>query len=338
MKNTLSQRIQNKNYFIIAEIGNNHGGSILKAKKLVIEAKKAGADAVKFQFIKAEKLVSSSEKKRIKQLKKICLSFKEFKILKNFCKKRNIEFFASVFDIDYINKFSKIQNIFKVASGDNDYFDLIKKISLKKKPTIISTGLINQSQLTHLKKEIKKNWKKKFIKDNVCLMHCVSSYPCSKNSLNLSFISKLKKDIFITGYSDHSIGIDACIYAYSLGANIIEKHFTLTEDKKKSFRDHKLSATPQELKSLIKKLDQINLMKGNGVKKIEKNEKQEIFKSRRSLHAKINIKKNQILTKKNTFFIRPGGDIPPSKNFFLGKRVNKNLKKNQQINLSYLSN
>ena len=338
MKNTLSQRIQNKNYFIIAEIGNNHGGSILKAKKLVIEAKKAGADAVKFQFIKPEKLVSSSEKKRIQQLKRICLSFREFKIIKNFCKKRDIEFFASVFDIDYLNKFSKIQNIFKIASGDNNYFDLIKEISLKKKPTIISTGLTNQSQLTLLKKKIKQNWRKNFIKDNVCIMHCVSSYPCSKNSLNISFISKLKKDIFITGYSDHSIGIDACIYAYSLGANIIEKHFTLSADKKKSFRDHKLSATPEELKRLIKKLDQINLMKGNGIKKIEKNEKQEIYKSRRSLHARTNIKKYQLLTKKNTFFIRPGGGIPPSTNFFLGKRVKENLKKNQQINLKHLSN
>jgi sialic acid synthase SpsE len=98
-------------------------------------------------------------------------------------------------------------------------------------------------------------------------MHCVSSYPSEKDNLNISFISKLKKDIFITGYSDHSVGIDACIYAYSLGANIIEKHFTLSEDKENSFRDHKLSATPQELKKLIKKLDEINLMKGNGKKK-----------------------------------------------------------------------
>lgn len=165
-------------------------------------------------------------------------------------------------------------------------------------------------------------------------MHCVSSYPCPKDNLNISFISKLKKDIFITGYSDHSIGIDACVYAYSLGANIIEKHFTLAVDKKNSFRDHKLSATPLELKKLIKKLNEINLMKGNGKKKIEKNENEEVLKSRRSLHAKRKIKKNEILTNKNVFFIRPGGGIQPSTKIFLGKKVKYNLEKNQLIQLS----
>lgn len=333
MKNTLLQRIKDKNYFIIAEIGNNHGGNILKAKQLILEAKKAGADAVKFQFINPENLVSTSESKRIKQLKKICLSFKQFELINKFCKKKKIEFFSSIFDINYVNKFSKIQNIFKIASGDNNYYDLIKKISLIKKPTIISTGLLNKSQLNDLKKKISQNWKKDFIKKNICLMHCVSSYPCPKDSLNISFISKLKKDIFITGYSDHSIGIDACIYAYSLGANIIEKHFTLAEDKKKSFRDHKLSATPLELKKLIKKLNDIDLMKGNGKKKIEKKESQEILKSRRSLHTKRKIKKNEILTKDNIFFIRPGGGIPPSTKFYLGKKVKYNLEKNQIIKL-----
>ncbi|MBD1173877.1 N-acetylneuraminate synthase family protein [Pelagibacterales bacterium SAG-MED01] len=334
MKNTLFQRIKNNNFFIIAEIGNNHGGNILKAKKLIIEAKKAGADAVKFQFINPENLVSTNENKRIKQLKKICLNFKQFELLNKFCKKKKIEFFSSIFDINYINKFSKIQNIYKVASGDNNYYELIKKISLIKKPTIISTGLLNNLQLKDLKRIIFKNWKKNFIKKNICLMHCVSSYPCPKESLNISFISKLKKDIFITGYSDHSIGIDACIYAYSLGANIIEKHFTLTEDKKKSFRDHKLSATPLELKKLIKKLNEINLMKGNGNKKIEKNETLEILKSRRSLHTKRKIKKSEVLTKNNVFFIRPGGGIPPSTKNYLGKKVKHDLEKNQLVQLS----
>ena len=94
MKNTLFQRIKNKNYFIIAEIGNNHGGNILKAKKLVLEAKKAGADAVKFQFINPENLVSTSEDKRIKQLKKICLSFKQIEIVNKFCKKKKLNFSA----------------------------------------------------------------------------------------------------------------------------------------------------------------------------------------------------------------------------------------------------
>jgi N,N'-diacetyllegionaminate synthase len=333
MKNTLFQRIKKKNYYIIAEIGNNHGGNIVKAKKLIIEAKNAGADAVKFQFINPKNLVSTIEEKRINQLKKICLNFDQFKYLKNFCEKKRIEFFTSIFDINSVNKFRKLQKIFKIASGDNNYYELMKKISITKKPVIISTGLLDELELKNLKKKIFKFWKKSFIRKNICLMHCVSSYPCSKENLNISYISKLKKNIFITGYSDHSIGIDACVYAYSLGATIIEKHFTLPEDKKNSFRDHKLSATPRELKMLIKKLDQINLMRGNGIKKIEKNENLELLKSRRSLHSKKKMGKNDILTKKNIHFLRPGGGIPPSTEFYLGKRINKSIEKNQQIKI-----
>ena len=333
MINTLFQRIKKKNYFIIAEIGNNHEGNINMAKKLILEAKNAGADAVKFQFINPETLVSSNEEKRVNQLKKICLNLNQFKYLKNFCKKKKIEFFASIFDINSVNKFIKLQNIFKVPSGDNNYYELLKKLSLTKKPIIISTGLLNEIELKNLKRKIFKFWKKSFIKKNICLMHCVSSYPCSKENLNISYINKLKKEIFITGYSDHSIGIDACIYAYSLGAHIIEKHFTLPEYKKNSFRDHKLSATPKELKSLIKKLDQINLMRGNGIKKIENNENIELFKSRRSLHTKKKIKKNNVLTKKNVHFLRPGGGIPPTTKFYLGKKIKNNLDKSQQIKM-----
>ena len=331
MKNTLLSKLRKKNYFLIAEIGNNHGGNFSKAKKMILSAKKAGADAVKFQFTNPTGLIADNEKKRFKQLKKISFSLNQFKLLESFSKKNNIEFFVSIFDIDFVDKFKSIQNIFKIASGDNNYLDLIKKVIMLKKSTIISTGLMDKKNFLVLKNFFNKNCSKKFIKNNLCVMHCVSSYPCKDEFLNLSFIKNLEKEAFITGYSDHSIGIEACVYSYLLGAKVIEKHFTLSEDKKKSFRDHKLSASPEEFTMLKNKLEQIKQMKGDGIKKIEKNKKKELIKSRRSLCAKKNIKKGEVLTRDKVIFLRPGGGIPPSNFSYKGKKVKDNLKKNQKI-------
>lgn len=331
MRNTLLEKLKKKNYFLIAEIGNNHGGSFSKAKKLILSAKKAGADAVKFQFTNPKGLISHNEKKRFEQLKKISLSFNQFKLLKSFSNQNKIEFFVSIFDIDFINKFKKIQNIFKIASGDNNYLELIKKITKLKKSIIISTGLTDKKNFLLIKKFLNKNCSKRFIENDLCVMHCVSSYPCKEDDLNLSFIEKLKKEVFISGYSDHSKGIEACIYSYLMGARVIEKHFTLAEDKKKSFRDHQLSASPKEFFTLKKRLDRIVLMRGNGVKKIEKGEKTELIKSRRSLCAKKLLKKGEILTKDKIIFLRPGGGIPPSYSNFLGKKIKVKIYKNQMI-------
>ena len=331
MRDTLLEKLKRKKYFLIAEVGNNHGGSIAKAKKLILSAKKAGADAVKFQFTNPKGLISNNEKKRFKQLKKISLSFNQFKLLKSFSNNNKIEFFVSIFDIDFINKFEKIQNIFKIASGDNNYLELIKKITKLKKSMIISTGITDKKNFLLIKNFLNKNCSKKFIENDLCVMHCVSSYPCREDNLNLSFIEKLKKGAFITGYSDHSKGIEACIYSYLLGARVIEKHFTLAEDKKNSFRDHQLSASPEEFLTLKKKLDRIVLMGGNGVKKIEKGEKTELINSRRSLCAKKFLKKGEILTRDKVIFLRPGGGIPPSNYNFLGKKIKFKLDKNQMI-------
>ena len=337
MKNTLSAKLVKDKFFLIAEIGNNHGGNLNKAKKMIIAAKKSGAHAVKFQYTRPEGLISPNDKVRYDQLNKISLSFKQFEYLKNFSKKNKIEFFVSIFDVNQIHKFNKIQNIFKVASGDNNYQNLIKKIFKFKKSTIISSGMTDNKTFKELIDFINKNTSKKFFKKNLCIMHCVSSYPCEDNFLNLSFIENLKRYNFIPGYSDHSKGIDACVYAFVLGAKVLEKHFTLREEKKKSFRDHELSATPCEFSKLSKKLKQIVLMKGNGLKKIERGEKIELKKSRRSLFSKKDLKKGEILREDKLVFLRPGGGIAPNGFKYLGKKINISLKKNQKILKKYLT-
>ena len=284
----LNKIFQKKKTFIIAEIGNNHEGSLINAKKLINEAKLSGADAVKFQFFKINKFYhTNSDVKRLHQLKKFSFTYNQINQLKNYSKKKKIIFFSTPLDLDTLKKLNKIQNLHKVASGDNNLLDFIEEVLKTKKPTIISTGLLSLKQINKLYKFVKRKAKNDF-----ALMHCVSMYPTPFEDSNLNTIKIMKKKFKTAkiGYSDHTIGIKACEYAVLLGAEIIEKHFTLDKNFSK-FRDHKLSANPQEFKKMvdrIKKIDQLLYGKN------EKPHKQELLNMnifRRSAFAIKNIKK-----------------------------------------------
>ncbi len=278
---------QNKKIFIVAEAGNNHEGSYKTAKKLIEEAAKAGADAIKFQTFKTERYVNKNQKKRFLQLEKFKLKINEFKSLSQIAKKNKIMFFSTPFDLDSAKELNNFQKIFKISSGDNNYFSLIKLVANFKKPLIISTGMSDLKLLNKIYLFIKKKTKLKVSKNNFSFMHCVSSYPAPNIEANLSAISFLKKkfkDISI-GYSDHTEGMDACIVAASLGAKIIEKHFTLDNNFSK-FRDHKLSLNPRDLKTMIKRIRNVEELLGLEKKVIQKSEKEGLINSRRGLVAK----------------------------------------------------
>jgi N,N'-diacetyllegionaminate synthase len=299
----LRKEINKKGFFLIAEIGNNHGGNLATAKKMILAAHKAGADAVKLQHIIPEKLVHKSQKKRISQLKKICLSTDQILLLYSFAKRKKINLFSTIFDLSELKKFSNKQKYFKIASGDNNIEKLYKEISKIKKPTFISTGFLDYKSLPKIFSLIKKYWSNKFSKNNICIMHCISSYPTKDDDLNLRSIKKLDQN-YIIGYSDHSIGIENCLYANILGAQVIEKHFTLNK-KNKSFRDHELSADPRDLGRLKKKLVMINIKLGENKKKLSYSEKKHSFLSRRSAAYNKNLKKNHLLTEKDILYLRP---------------------------------
>ena len=326
----LRKEINKKGFFLIAEIGNNHGGNLAVAKKMIIAAHKSGADAIKLQHIIPERLVHPSQKKRIKQLKKICLSKAQIFKLFDFAKKNKINIFASIFDLVEIKNFIHKQKYFKIASGDNNIEDFYKQISKIKKPTFISTGFLDHKNIPSIYKFIKKYWSKKFAIENICVMHCVSSYPTSDHELNLRSINSLDKN-FLVGFSDHSIGIDNCIYAHLLGAKIIEKHFTLNK-KNKSFRDHMLSADPDDLKKLRDKLLKINIKLGDTKKKLSYSEKKHSFLSRRSPAYRENLKKNDLLTIDNICYLRPENKRSNIKiKKMLNKRIKSKKNKNQYI-------
>ena len=277
--------------FIIAEIGNNHEGSFKQAKKLILAAKKCGVDAVKFQTYIPELFVSVENKKSYEKLKKFQLSHHQFKLLAKYCKKIGIIFFSTPLDevsADYLNKFQKI---FKVSSADNDYFSLIKKLAKYNKTLIISTGFSDLDLINKVKKLV--------------FMHCVSSYPVKNEEANLKAIRVLKKKFkdCVIGYSDHTIGITASMMAASLGAEFIEKHFTIDKNYS-NFRDHKLSADPQEMRELVSKIDQIEKLMGTGKKIIQKSEKIELGFIRRKAVSKKRIIKGEKFNKNNIKWVR----------------------------------
>tara|TARA_B100000886_G_scaffold90549_1_gene59750 strand:+ start:2287 stop:3282 length:996 start_codon:yes stop_codon:yes gene_type:complete len=326
------QEINKKNTpFIIAEIGNNHEGNFNTAVKLIYAAKNSGVDAVKFQTFKTEYYVNNLEKKRFKKLKKFELTKEQFVKLSIIAKKNKLKFISTPFDLQSANFLKKIVNIFKISSGDNNYFDLIKKVFKYGKPTIISTGL---TEITDLKNIIQLAKKKKFNLKKLAMLHCVSSYPVEDKNANLKSIRFMQKRLPVTiGYSDHTLGMAASLTAVSLGAKIIEKHFTL-DNNYSNFRDHKLSLNPKNMKLMVSEAKKIPNMLGKENKKPNKTELKTLNQMRRSIYAKKDLKKGDILLVDDLKIVRPFVYLKPNDiEKILGKKIKKNVKSGYPINL-----
>ncbi len=319
--------------FIIAEIGNNHEGSLSNAKKLVLEAWRSGASAVKFQTFKTENYIHPDNKKRFKTLKKFELKKNDFIKLSKYSKKLGLKFISTPLDLESAFFLSKIVDIFKISSGDNNFYELIRAVAKSKKKLIISLGLVNETEIKSLINFIKKiGYLKK-----TTFLHCVSSYPVDKRNINLLSIKYIKDKFKVkTGYSDHSMGIDAAFCAYLLGANIIEKHFTLDHNFS-SFRDHKLSANPKELKLLIEKLKILKIMLGSYNKKITRDEKINLKSIRRSIYAKSKINKGDKISIEKINFLRPYNKKSSNLKKVLNKIAKKNISPNLPIKLIDIS-
>lgn len=317
--------------FIIAEAGVNHNGRLDMALKLVDVAKFAGADAVKFQTFKAERLVSpkaqmadyqkkntGKNESQFDMLKRLELSEENHREVFKYCQKKKIMFISSPFDeesADFLDELGV--KMFKVGSGELTNIPLLQHIARKKKPMIISTGMANLDEIRTAVDAIRK------INPYIVILHCTTSYPAKFADLNLNAIKTLTKTFRIpVGYSDHSEGIESSIAAIALGASVIEKHFTL--DRNLPGPDHKASLEPAELKKMISSIKNIEKALGNGVKKPSSSEKTIMKCARKSIFAKINIAKGTVITEKMLECKRPGTGIPPSD---LGKIIGKKLRK-----------
>jgi N,N'-diacetyllegionaminate synthase len=308
---------KNQTTFVIAEIGGNFY-TYEDGKKIVDAAIKNGANAVKIQTFSAENLVSKyatfnlpvvgGKKKQFEILKDLELSKSIQKKLIQYCRKKNIIIFSSpshITDVDFLEKCNVPAH--KLGSDDMTNIPLIKYISKCGKPTIMSTGMSSMKEVKEAVKAFFSTGNKKLI-----LLHCVSMYPSEPEFTNLNAIHTMQKQFQIPiGWSDHTKGIDVCIGAVALGANIIEKHFML--NKKSSGPDSVLSANPNEFNKLVKAIRIIEQSKGTGTKMPAKNELSIRKDIRKSVVAIKNIPKGTKITKNSVDVKRPGTGLSPTK-------------------------
>ncbi|MCY6370509.1 N-acetylneuraminate synthase [Clostridium ganghwense] len=330
----------NSSCFIIAEAGVNHNGDIKLAKKLVDMAVYAGVDAVKFQTFKSEKLVTGyaqmakyqkdnigTEDSQFNMLKKLELSYDEFKELKKYCEDKEIIFLSTPFDFESADFLNSIGiEAFKISSGDLTNIPLLEHIAEFKKPIILSSGMAVLGEI----EEALMCLKNKDIED-VAALHCTSNYPAALESVNLRAMNTIKEALSVVGgYSDHTEGITIPIAAAALGANIIEKHFTL--DKNMDGPDHKASLEPEELKKMVEGIRNVESSLGNGVKMFSESEISTMQVARKSIVASRNINKGEIIKLEDLDYKRPGNGLSPKyyKNL-IGKQANKDINKDEQI-------
>lgn len=314
-----------KKVLLVAEIGNNHEGSYALAEDMIGHAKESGADAVKFQTFIPELFVSRENKARFDRLKKFQLQFSEFESLANTAKKLGLIFFSTPLDLESALFLNTIQSVFKIASSDNTFYPLIDTIAQFKKPIIVSTGLVDTLEVQAIHAYILS----KLEEDNslLSILHCITAYPVPDTEVNLSAITALKKQFphNTIGYSDHTLGISASIYAVALGARIIEKHFTI-DNNFSDFRDHQLSANPTQFKELSTEIRRLEILLGTEEKKVQSSEACLKPEVRRSLAAARKITKGTVVRHEDIIWIRPGNGIPAGQeNQIIGKTLKIDL-------------
>ena len=312
--------------FVIAEAGINHNGSLKIAKQLISKAKSSGADAIKFQTFKASDIASTGSP-FFKIFKKLELSDDDFKKLSVYAKNKNLIFLSTPFSFDAVDLLSRLRvPAFKIASGDLTHIPLIKYAAKKMKPMIISTGMATLKEIKETVNSIKAVRNKKIL-----IMHSISGYPTPENEVNLNVIKNFKKIFpYPIGFSDNGDSNLVPLIAVAFGAKIIEKHFTL--NKKMKGPDHKISADPEQLKTMIKEIRKIEKMIGDGKKICQPSELKNRIAARRSVITKVDLKKNTKLSKEMVSIKRPAKGIEPK--FFssiLGKKTKKNLRKEQPL-------
>ncbi len=326
--------------YIIAEIGVNHSGSVELAKKMVLAAMNSGANAVKFQTFTAEALVTSGTPKVKYQESTTSEDEDHFKMIKNlefknedhlpvfeYCKNLGIDFISTPYDIESAKFLHKLGvNIYKVASADIVDLPLHEFLASTMKPVIIATGMASIGEI-----ETVVNIYRKAGNTNICLLHCVSNYPCSNESLNLYAMRTIADTFKLpVGFSDHSIGEIAASLSIALGAVVIEKHFTL--DKLLPGPDHKASSTPEEFASLVSAIRLSELILGSPYKEMQEEEMQMALVSRKSLVASRNILKGTLISKDDLTLKRPGTGLSASRLLeLIGKKASRDIPINTLI-------
>jgi len=319
---TMNNFLLTKHTYIIAEAGVNHNGSLELAKKMVEVAAYAGADAVKFQTFKAERLVTaaapkaqyqnavtSEKESQFDMLKKLELDLEAHRQLLNKCQQVDIDFLSTPFDLESVELLENLGLMtFKIPSGEITNLPLLRKIGNLRKKIILSTGMADLQEIDLALDVLSKSGTS--ISD-ITVLHCNTEYPTPMEDVNLRAMQTIK-DAFpgiSLGYSDHTQGIEVSIAAVALGAEVIEKHFTL--DQNMEGPDHRASLEPDQLALLVQSIRNIEKAMGNGVKQVSPSEEANKIIARKSIVAKCKIHKGEVLSEKNLTTLRPGTGISP---------------------------
>ncbi|KOS66675.1 hypothetical protein AEA09_18245 [Lysinibacillus contaminans] len=353
--------------YIIAEAGVNHNGDISTAKKLIDIAKNTGANAVKFQTYISEEVISTyapkaeyqisntgNDESQLEMVKKLELTFEDFKELKMYCEVKNIEFLSTPFDlpsVDFLLKELQLKTI-KIPSGEITNAPYLLKIAQYKPKIILSTGMSTLADIQEalsviafgllgLDKPSIENFKiafnsiegQRMLKKYVTLLHCTTEYPAPIEDVNLRAMETMVNAFHLpVGYSDHTEGNTVSIAAVAKGATIIEKH--ITYDKTANGPDHKASSEPEEFSQLVCAIRLVEKAMGHGIKIPSPSEVKNIPIARKSIVAKILIEKGASLTEENITIKRPGSGISPMHYWEVQKfKAGKNFDKDEEIHL-----
>jgi N-acetylneuraminate synthase/N,N'-diacetyllegionaminate synthase len=324
--------------YIIAEAGVNHNGSLELALKLADKAKEIGADCVKYQTFKAEQIVTATSPKaqyqlkvtdanesQFEMLKKLELQKEDFEKIKIYCKKIGIEFLSTPYnleDVDLLNSLGV--NAFKIASGQMVELPFLKYVAKFNKQIIVSTGMCNIHEVSQGIEAIRSTGN-----NNIIALQCTTDYPSKIEDTNLLAMITMRNQLAVrVGYSDHVPNNYACFAAVALGAEVIEKHFTL--DKQMEGPDHSASLEPKEFAELILGVRNIEKAFGNTNKMPSENEKKNTFGMRRSIVAKTDLLAGVIIEEKHLAYKRPASGISPKEiDSVLGKKLLINISKDQ---------
>lgn len=341
----------NEPTYFISDIGANHDGDLKRAKDLIHKCAEAGAAAVKFQNFKANKIVSkygfenlkgkfghqSMWKKSVYDVyKDASVSLDWTPVLKDTCDKAGIDYFTSAYDFESVDSVNPCVEMYKIGSGDITWLEIIEYIAKKGKPVLIATGASNIEDVKRAMTVLQK------INNKIVLMQCTTNYAGTRDNFKYINLNVLKsyKQLFpgvVLGLSDHTLGHATVLGAVTLGARVIEKHFT--DDNNREGPDHKFAMNPASWKEMVERTRELEDALGNGEKIIENNEVETVIIQRRSLRAIRNIDKSSILKKNDIIPLRPcpKDGIPPYKiNEVLGKMAKVQITKGDYIKWEYI--
>jgi len=328
--------------FIIAEAGVNHNGSLDMAIMMVDAAVAAGADAVKFQTFKAEKLVAAkapkadyqrkttdSDESQLEMIRKLELDETAYFTLYEYCQKKGIQFLSSPFDLESIDILENIgMKTIKIPSGEITNLPYLRKLGALNKQIILSTGMADLREIEDALGVLTDSGTPL---ENITVLHCNTEYPTPFEDVNLRAMQSIGHAFSVAvGYSDHTLGIEVAVAAVALGAVVIEKHFTL--DRSLPGPDHKASLETDELKAMVHAIRNIEKTLGDGIKRSSPSEARNKFIARKSIVAACSIRKGEFFTEKNITVKRPGTGISPMRwDEIIGRKASKPYRRDELI-------